>query len=1662
MIGSGIFTIIMMANCRSLKAANITCRRDHPPPYTQIIDNGVVYKAIYFSSGSLSMVEMRDGTRLKIGGAWEGSTYHYVCTEVSDPKGNKTTYSYDTFGGKLRIHEITDTAYRVFHFVYNSSGDLTEVQQHVDDNTAWKTIISRNGDVFTDVLGRTSSYEYVTYNGQNYISCISYSTGVKLQYDYVNDIVMYNTGAYQYRVSQFKIFKPGDWNTAYRTVTYSQDVTNRVVNVNDGLKVMKYYLSSEDPGPKGYTEKEETYSVANGTADHLLKQVTTTYIAVGTDNAYARPQTVTTKLVQSNYNLGQAVTYEYQYDNWGNVTYSKDPEGHITRTAYSNTDSNPNLSSFNSTDNCTYRDYKYTDPYSAQIHDRVLTTATIVKDPVHTNNDLLQQTQYKYDSEGNQLEESVLKTLGSIPSTDTYLVTSYTYDNYGNMTSQTDPNGKVLNFEYFFGYKYAYLTWIYQSYNGSNVFLSSYEYDFDLGKPVTVKDPRGMQNDTHHFDYTYDGAGRVTSETLDTASDDQDVEVSKVITYHDLPNDPVADNIVEVKYGNATKGWREAKFTYDPIFAKVAKVERKLNENWVTLKTNTYDTNGRLVTTTDNLNHTNSFDYDALDRQAKIIYQDNTETDFVWNDHTLTTTDQKGNTKSEYYDKLERLIRTEEHPATGTTYTTLYTYDSAGKLVKTILPNNNNEIKNTYNWLGQLIRTDYPDNTYETYTYDDAGNLTSKLDIKGETKSMVYEFFAGYRLTQVTEPGASGRVISYTYDRNNNPLIISVPNVATYTYDNYDERNRPRNFSANLDSTTINLSYTYDTFGHTTSITYPGWNQAVTSEYDELDRLMGVSGTLHGSAYPFVSNCVYDDDNKLTVMTYGNGIINGYAYNNMDRITGITAGTGGSILNLSYSYDNLGNITQLNNDYYGYDGLNQLIWAGDQTSQLSRGSNGTVWTYDPAGNMAQKQLYSDGQSRRNIGFTNNSANNRLNAMGNWSFTYNNAGACTQKFRTGLTWDYLYDSESRLTEVKRNNTTVETYAYDGNGFRYKTVKGGVTTYYIYNGGVDPIAEYTPANSAYKYYIYAGSQLIGDVVKNSQGETVTYYHKDHEGSTRATTNESGTVVTRSACEPFGTVKPVKSDTFSSNSLSNWMVNDGNGADFIAENNAVTIVHTTVDYSGDYMVGQFDSLANVVIEFDAKIGLVNNDSASLDVESNGFNLAFIGGCLYYRKDGSDTWHLVSDFVADNIPFGQWNHFKLVLTASRVEIYINDVLEYSQTGTFSAKNYLGFRDYGLCLGTVTSYVDNITVAACYGDYDYTGKKISQDTGLVYFGGRWYDPEIGRFITQDPAKDGVNWYVYCENNPINVIDPNGYSGTLTIYSYGGAGADPYCGVIVYGYHSWISYTPDNWGSGTYYYCTWNGYGVRDNASYDIDNSTNPDVSTRSMYINDDQEFSMLTEIDSYRDQGVGAWSAWNACSGFASDVWYAGTGENLEDRNWGGNGYSEPNVLADSIDAANVNDTGNTDSSGSTNDTNSTTSGSESVICVELFRQGLMDKDIFTIDEKFADNLKENFPYVVIGYQFWAKPVVGYMKKSRAFTNFVYTIAKPWTYEMAHLMDKSRKGNIVGGIIMFLGVPLCWLIGMVLVNIYIKTILFCLLIIFICLKLRQLLKNTFFTVKKL
>ena len=57
-----------------------------------------------------------------------------------------------------------------------------------------------------------------------------------------------------------------------------------------------------------------------------------------------------------------------------------------------------------------------------------------------------------------------------------------------------------------------------------------------------------------------------------------------------------------------------------------------------------------------------------------------------------------------------------------------------------------------------------------------------------------------------------------------------------------------------------------------------------------------------------------------------------------------------------------------------------------------------------------------------------------------------------------------------------------------------------------------------------------------------------------------------------------------------------------------------------------------------------------------------------------------------------------------------------------------------------------------------YAGEYFDDESGMIYLRARYYQPEVGRFISEDPAKDGMNWYGYCAGNPVNYIDFTGCS----------------------------------------------------------------------------------------------------------------------------------------------------------------------------------------------------------------------------------------------------------------------------------------------------------------
>ena len=113
---------------------------------------------------------------------------------------------------------------------------------------------------------------------------------------------------------------------------------------------------------------------------------------------------------------------------------------------------------------------------------------------------------------------------------------------------------------------------------------------------------------------------------------------------------------------------------------------------------------------------------------------------------------------------------------------------------------------------------------------------------------------------------------------------------------------------------------------------------------------------------------------------------------------------------------------------------------------------------------------------------------------------------------------------------------------------------------------------------------------------------------------------------------------------------------------------------------------------------------------------------------------------------------------TTGAVKWYVYDGLgsvvgEIDPAGNMTATRYHDV--YGL----VRSPTGNRTSA--HGFVGSLGHISEDNTGLIYMRARYMDPALGRFVSEDPAGDSDNWYVYCNNEPVNRYDKTGEKSAL-------------------------------------------------------------------------------------------------------------------------------------------------------------------------------------------------------------------------------------------------------------------------------------------------------------
>ncbi len=606
-------------------------------------------------------------------------------------------------------------------------------------------------------------------------------------------------------------------------------------------------------------------------------------------------------------------------------------------------------------------------------------------------------TENDYDSDGNLILVTRRNPAGDDE------VTKYTYLN-GNRITEQDSLGNITLFEY-------YSSGMLKQQTDAMGNVSTFEYYSDGNlKRETRPAANGSIATT---DYVYDGVGRLIQQTA--ASPDDIVEGVSTTTTYTLTGKTESvttpDGLVTYEYdprGNLVKtNFHDAG---TPVIGSSQETG--------------YDAEGRQLWSKDRDGVVTSTVYDELGRAVRSYLPDATPT--VYYDGPFTET---------VYDILGRVAehRVGVDATTPTVLVTSYTYvigtdtTPVSQTVKnfvtengmnvphpttTVFDANGNSVMVTdardnvtqfeYDFAGRLVKTIYPDNLFTQVTYDRGGRKIAERDRAGLVTQFDYDKLG--RLTSVTDA----------------QIVNGQPGVTEFTYD------EAGNMLSQADANGNTTSMTYDALGQMKTRTRPGspffesW-----SAYDGSNRL-----TVHTDFNFNETTLTFGNEGRLTtkmlpaVDTTAAFTVT-YAY----TPSGLRSSAGGEMYNyeeapsisrgllreetkandqkLVYEYDGRGNRTKvktydtvtnastmLSETDYAYDELNRLVLVTDEPFILG--------TSTPNPNKRETSYGYD-------------------AVGNRSLVKYPNGTCTE---------YKYDNLNRLTQLTNKNTNATTGACDG--------------------------------------------------------------------------------------------------------------------------------------------------------------------------------------------------------------------------------------------------------------------------------------------------------------------------------------------------------------------------------------------------------------------------------------------------------------------------------------------------------------------------------------------------------------------------------------------------------------------------------------------------------
>ena len=516
---------------------------------------------------------------------------------------------------------------------------------------------------------------------------------------------------------------------------------------------------------------------------------------------------------------------------------------------------------------------------------------------------------------------------------------------------------------------------------------------------------------------------------------------------------------------------------------------------------------------------------------------------------------------------------------------------------------------------------------------------------------------------------------------------------------------------------TFKMQYTYDSYNRMQSMTYPD-GEVVSYGYNRGGMLESVRGDKGGDHRIYVENISYNTHGLKESVFYGNGTHTDYGYDLLMRLSHLYSenGLGEAMQDIDYGYDDADNITDILNSamtlanglggnywsHYDYDNLYRLEhsegeWDGGQQLNYS-----LLMQYSPNGRIERKELYAEVMDHSGTVTVTDYVN---------IYQYNAGQPNTLDYVA----DELSGREQRFSWDAAGNMTVHDHFREEchrqlcwdeenrlagfsdcrNAGFYQYDANGVRTYKLTGG----YAAQNIQGHWWSYNLLDNPTLYASpyVVATAQGYTKHYYAESERIASR--------------------------------------IGNGGLADI-----AQTVVNME-DLSGDVWVGEMQPVWD---EVDMNEYYVNKQE---DIRNHLTDVMMCAGEDPIMEEDllfelRDYWRYVQeDESVASEPDCYWYH--------------PDHLGSSSWITFSdgsAVQHLHYLPWG------EDFVDQrLTSWAAL--HTFSAKERDSETGLSYFGARYYSSDLSIWLSVDPMSDkypSLSPYVYCADNPVRLVDPNG------------------------------------------------------------------------------------------------------------------------------------------------------------------------------------------------------------------------------------------------------------------------------------------------------------------